>query len=494
MSAIEPSGEWSYKVNFWKTEVYEGKRKTTYYVRWSVETKRNGFKERFSSSALAESFRSDLVSAARKGEPFHIVKGLPASMLRETKTVVSWYEHACAYADMKWPDAAPKSRVGIAETLAAVTPVFLATRVGMPDRDTLRKALYAWSFRSGVRLTGNPPTEAEPPAELASAVRWVEKHTLPITALEDPALVRAALDAISKKLDGTKAADKTIARKRAVLHAALEYAVELRHFDRNPLMKINKKAPKIAEGVDPAALPDRRRAKALLEAVGNQGKSGPRLVAYFACTYYAAMRPAEVSALRSADFIRPTKPGGWGEFRLRRSAPAVAADWTDSRSGRRENRQLKHRAKKDLRVVPCHPVLAAILVKHIEEFGVAPDGSLFRGARGGPVADSVTGLTWQRARAEALSAEDLEAGVAQRPYDLRHACVTGWLNAGVDPAQVAEWAGHSVAVLLRVYVRCIVGRDEIARKRIEAAFTEEDDAAEEPEDPKQSDTQENEEE
>ncbi|GAA5000394.1 hypothetical protein GCM10023317_32250 [Actinopolymorpha pittospori] len=42
-----------------------------------------------------------------------------------------------------------------------------------------------------------------------------------------------------------------------------------------------------------------------------------------------------------------------------------------------------------------------------------------------------------------------------------------WLNAGVDPAQVADWAGHSVAVLLRVYVRCIAGRDEVAKKRIE---------------------------
>jgi len=245
------------------------------------------------------------MSAARKGEPFHITRGVPASMLREKKTVVSWYEHACAYADMKWPDAAPKSRVGIAETLAAVTPVLLATRDGMPDRDALRKALYTWSFRTGSRMTGNPPVEAEPPAELANAVRWVEKHTLPITALGDLALVRAVLDAISKKLDGSKAADKTIARKRAVLHAALECGVELGHFDKNPLTKINKRAPKVAEGVDPAALPDRRRAKALLDAVGKRGKSGPRLVAYFACTYYAAMRPAEVSALHSPDFIPP---------------------------------------------------------------------------------------------------------------------------------------------------------------------------------------------
>jgi hypothetical protein len=28
MNTTEPSDEWSYKVSFWKTEVYEGKRKT----------------------------------------------------------------------------------------------------------------------------------------------------------------------------------------------------------------------------------------------------------------------------------------------------------------------------------------------------------------------------------------------------------------------------------------------------------------------------------
>ena len=483
MSTTYPSNEWSYKVNFWKTDVYKGKRKTTYYVRWGV----NGepFKEPFDNSTLAKSFRSDLEAAARKGEPFHIRKGLPASKLRETKPTVSWYEHACAYADMKWPDAAPKSRVGIAETLATVTPVLLATQDGMPDRDALRKALYTWSFRTGSRMTGNPQSEADPPDELAKAVRWVQKNTLPITAFEDPEIARAALDAIAKKLDGTRAADKTIARKRAVLHAALEYGVELGYFERNPLKMVSKKAPKISETVDPAALPDRRRGRALLAAVGKQGKAGSRLVAYFACIYYAAMRPAEVSALHSTDFVPPTKPGGWGEFRLRRSAPTVAAEWTDSRSGRRENRQLKHRAKKDFRVVPCQPVLAAILTEHIEDFGVAPDGRLFRGARGGPLSDSVTGRAWHQARADALSKEDFAAGVALRPYDLRHACVTGWLNAGVDAAQVADWAGHSVGVLLRVYVRCVVGRDEIARTRIEAAFQDDEEKPEETTDEEQ---------
>jgi hypothetical protein len=51
---------------------------------------------------------------------------------------------------------------------------------------------------------------------------------------------------------------------------------------------------------------------------------------------------------------------------------------------------------------------------------------------------------------------------------------TRWLNAGVSAAQVAEWAGRSVAVLLRVYAKCIVGQEDDARRRIERAMPEQE--------------------
>jgi hypothetical protein len=44
--------------------------------------------------------------------------------------------------------------------------------------------------------------------------------------------------------------------------------------------------------------------------------------------------------------------------------------------------------------------------------------------------------------------------------------VSTWLNAGVAAPQVAEWAGHSVEVLLRVYVKCIAGQQDEAKRRI----------------------------
>ena len=60
--------------------------------------------------------------------------------------------------------------------------------------------------------------------------------------------------------------------------------------------------------------------------------------------------------------------------------------------------------------------------------------------------------------------------MARRLYDLRHACVSTWLAAGVPSTQCAEWAGHSVAVLHQIYVKVIAGLEDAAHDRIEAAL------------------------
>ena len=77
---------------------------------------------------------------------------------------------------------------------------------------------------------------------------------------------------------------------------------------------------------------------------------------------------------------------------------------------------------------------------------------------------------WHRARETALDERQVNSMLARRPYDLRHACLSTWLNAGVPPARVAEWAGHSVDVLLRVYAKCVDGDDQAALRRIELAL------------------------
>lgn len=87
--------------------------------------------------------------------------------------------------------------------------------------------------------------------------------------------------------------------------------------------------------------------------------------------------------------------------------------------------------------------------------------------RGGPLSESLHGRRWAVARAAALSTEEAGSPLARRPYDLRHAAVFTWLNGGVPAPQVAAWPGHSVDVLLRVYAKCISGRDATVRRRVE---------------------------
>ena len=199
---------------------------------------------------------------------------------------------------------------------------------------------------------------------------------------------------------------------------------------------------------------------ALLDA---GARTRPELAAFFGCLYYAALRPEEAVALRTSDCHLPIS--GRGMLRLASAAPRTAAAWTSDVSSY-EQRGLKHRPEGTIRMVPAPPVLVAMLRAHHAAYGIAADGRLFRGTRGGPLSGSLYGRAWQSARTLALSPELAAGGLARRPYDLRHAALSLWLNAGGDPAQIAARAGSSVAVLLTVYSHCIHGRDDLLNQQI----------------------------
>ena len=83
---------------------------------------------------------------------------------------------------------------------------------------------------------------------------------------------------------------------------------------------------------------------------------------------------------------------------------------------------------------------------------------------------SLTGARGLEHATAALTATEQASPLARRPYDLRHACLSTWLNGGVYPTQVAEWAGHGVDVLLRIYAKCVVGQDDLAKRRMSEAL------------------------
>src|SRR5262249_58024456 len=113
--------------------------------------------------------------------------------------------------------------------------------------------------------------------------------------------------------------------------------------------------------------------------------------------------------------------------------------------------------------------LVALLSEHLKNYPPGSDGRIFTGPRGGIFNDRAYLGIFHRARAAAFTPAESASLLARRPYDLRHAAVSTWLNAGVPAPQVADWAGHSVDVLLRVYAKCISGRQYAAKRRIQQA-------------------------
>lgn len=120
--------------------------------------------------------------------------------------------------------------------------------------------------------------------------------------------------------------------------------------------------------------------------------------------------------------------------------------------------------------MPVCPELVAQLREHIKTFGTGPDGRIFQSLNGSVVSQGTYDRIWQKARVKALSLGQVESPLAKRPYDLRHACLSTWLNAGVHAPLVAEWAGHTVEVLLSTYAKCIHGQEAAARQRIAEAL------------------------
>ncbi|MFG2708481.1 site-specific integrase, partial [Streptomyces sp. NPDC048386] len=196
---------------------------------------------------------------------------------------------------------------------------------------------------------------------------------------------------------------------------------------------------------------------------------GRRLVGMFAGMYYAGMRPAETVGVAIQDCFLPEE--GWGLANLHRTRPTAGKKWTKTGEVH-DDRGLKNRDPEEVRPTPLPPILVAIWRDSIDTFGTAGDGRLFFNERGGLVGSSTYSRVWAEARELGLPPELVASPLADRPYDLRHSALSTWLNAGVDPTEVAERAGNTVEVLLTRYAKCLHGRHVVASKRIEDLLLE----------------------
>ena len=288
-----------------------------------------------------------------------------------------------------------------------MTTGLLATSDRHTKPELLRKALYGWAFNTRLRRSGPPPSN------IAAAITWLERNTVPLPALADPDMLRQVLNHLARKHDGTPAAATVVARKRAVL-----YNVSATRSTRSTSR--STRWPRSAG--DPRRSPTRSTAAASSPPPRPRPSwtpsppraSGRHLVAFFGCLYHGGLRPAEAVMLTLDELQLPEKDSGWGWLYLGDSAPSTGGAWNELRPAPR-NAPLKHRAAKEVRQVPVSPAFGRLLMRHIAEHGTAPDGRLFRGEDGGLISDSVYSRIWEKARQAALTPAEAASPLAERP-------------------------------------------------------------------------------
>ena len=445
----------NFKVRFWKTETYQGKKGTTYYVRWVVG--HGSFREPFNNAALADSYRSRLRTAANDGEPFSPVTGEPVSWAKQEER--TWFDFATDYIAGRWPEWSGKQRCNAAEAMMWATIAMTDHARTAPDDYAIRKALRRFAFNL------NAPT---PPPDIQTALEWLARHSRQVADLAQPDVARGLLHRLTTRIDGTPRSSWSQTRNRNVVKTALDRAIETGHLETNPLKGIKTKRIKANVSIDKRRCLNHRQAKQLLTATESILHSGPRLVAFFATMYYSGLRPEEAVDLKRTDITLPATNDQWGELHLTSAAPHVGAEWTDN-GQQREHRGLKQRNPGDTRTVPCPPNLVAILRHHMNTYDPGPDNRVFPSITGGILPAVTCRRIYAKARHLTLTKQEAQSPLAARIYDLRHACLSHWLNAGVPPTQVAEWAGNSTDILLRVYATCITGQQDIYKQRIQNA-------------------------
>lgn len=383
---------------------------------------------------------------------------------RNSRTLL---EAATSYVDWLWSsNAPPNTRKGAVTSLAAAVPLFVRQLDHAPDATGLQRLL-------STRVLP-PPRRLEPmTAEQTAAVNWLRRASRPLSDLTDDIATAELLNALGKTVDGRTVTSLTWDKRRAVLHRVVEFVRSAGLVESNPLTGRRHLARRGGpQAVDPRVVVNPAQARQLLAAVTYVGgrrrqdrDRGRRLRAFFACLYYAGLRPGEAQQLRSADCVLPTE--GWGELLLTGSRTEVSASYYAPRGMRHHERPLKARSPEDVRPVPIPPALVKILREHLAVHGTSRDGRLFFGVeKGENVPGSVYTRVWEQARDIGLSPEQAASPLARRPYDLRHAALSSWLAAGVPPTEVAERAGNSVKVLLTVYAKCLDGHRPAHNERI----------------------------
>jgi integrase len=137
-----------------------------------------------------------------------------------------------------------------------------------------------------------------------------------------------------------------------------------------------------------------------------------RSLALYGCMYYGMLRPSEAASLLLDECRLPDC--GWEVLEFSEIRSAAGREWTDDGQVH-EVRRPRGGPRNAVRRVPVPPVLVELLRQHIQEFGAAPDGRLFRTYRGATYLPSTLWQVLQKARKQAFTSAQVASPLARRP-------------------------------------------------------------------------------
>jgi len=426
------------KVSVWDLQNRPG-RKRPWLVRWKVGVRTHS--KGFPTKTAADNFRAQILSAANAGVSFDRETGEPVAWTQTELSVADWCGR---WFTGEYPTWAPHTRKNHAQALGKVLPLIVKPRA-TDAPDGIHNRIEGW-------LSGK---ETMP--------RWLSRSSLPLADLTTERCVAILREIEAIKVVDRKASRVTpgtmkpiaasdIKRNTKTIKAALNHAVRVGLITSNPwpATTARRKALAVTIQVDESTLPTPTQAIELLDAIPNHQPSSHGYKVLMSCIYYMGLRPSEARALTIENLTLPKQ--GWGKARVRETIQDAGSRWT-------AESEMVGLPKTGARDVPVPPLLVQILRDWI---GDRTEGLVVQTKSNNPVGISNLDRAMRRV-ADGM-------GHDWSPYDLRHACATLWLSAGVPIREVANRLGHSPEVLLSTYAGVLTGDEAYANRKIEGAL------------------------
>lgn len=416
-------------------------------VRWRVGGRQ--YSRAFNTRAQAERFDARLRVAADDGERFDPSSGLPMQWAGSELTVASWAQQWLAQGE-RWKEWAPRTRRGHIEALTRWILLLLRSSApAMPD--PLRGQLGKWLRPD--RDTG----------DFRELELWLRRWSYQLDELSKQD-VQGAVTGLGMK--GAKfdkpAAPATASRMRRTARVHFNAAVRLDMIadlwpPPPPQTKKSRRARQ--PNVDRGRLPNRQQALDVIAAVRSHQPASAGYQVLTAGVYHAGLRPSEALVLEIEVLDLPEH--GWGKAFVSAAMQDQAAAWGDI------DEEIGDPKTGQDRTVPLPPPYVEMLRDYI---GDRTSGLLVTTRNGKLPSYSNWTRAWIRARKS--------VGGKWRLYDLRHACATTMIDAGLPHGEAAERLGHSVETLTANYIHPSNGDTERSNELLDERWlsSEDDDA------------------